>query len=113
MLDVAGVTSEELEILRASVAWPAQVAAVHTVPRELRAINDYAADVDRISSAIDVPVLLVVGKQTDPYRRSLFERSVSPLKHVHVCVLPGQRHAAHQTAPGLLANAVRDFFLGD
>jgi pimeloyl-ACP methyl ester carboxylesterase len=37
MLTAAGLTPPELDILRQSPAWTARVAAVHTVPRELRA----------------------------------------------------------------------------
>lgn len=112
MLNAAGVTPDELEVLRANPAWPARVAAAHTIPRELRAINDYAGDVERIS-AIDIPVLLIVGEQTEPQRRRLFEQSLRLLKDVRLSVLSGQRHAAHQTAPGLLARALVDFLLED
>jgi hypothetical protein len=57
MLNTAEVTPEELEVLRANPAWCSRVAAAHTIPRELRALNMYAPDVERVS-AISVPVLL-------------------------------------------------------
>jgi pimeloyl-ACP methyl ester carboxylesterase len=110
MLNTAGVTSKELGVLRASPAWPGRVAAAHTIPRELRAVNNYAPDMERIS-AIGVPVLMVVGEQTEPLRRGMWEEVAGLFKDVRIGVLPGQRHAAHQTAPDLLANALHDFLV--
>jgi hypothetical protein len=61
MLNAAGVAPEELEILHTRPAWPGRVAAVHTIPRELRAINDYSTDLARFA-AVQTPVLTVVGE---------------------------------------------------
>jgi pimeloyl-ACP methyl ester carboxylesterase len=108
MLNTAGVTPKELEVLRANPAWPGRAAAAHTIPRELRAVNNYAPDLERVS-AIGVPVLMIVGEQTEPLRRGMWEQVAGLFKDARVGVLPGQRHAAHQTAPGSLANALRDF----
>jgi pimeloyl-ACP methyl ester carboxylesterase len=110
LLNVAGVVPDELEVLRSRPAWPARVAAAHTIPRELRAFNDSGPDVARYG-AIEAPVLLVVGELTEARRRAMFEGLAQVLKNVRVAVLPGQRHAAHQTAPDLLAAALRDFLL--
>lgn len=112
MLNAAGVVPEELEVLRSHPAWPARVAAAHTIPRELRAVNDYGTDLARFG-AIEVPVLLVVGELTEARRRELWESLARVLKDARLAVLPGQRHAAHQTAPDLLAAALRDFLLAD
>jgi len=49
------------------------VAAAHTIPRELRALNDYGPHADRLAE-IPAPMLLLVGEQTDPHRRDLFPR---------------------------------------
>ena len=54
---------------------------------------------------------MVDGKQTDPLRRGVWEQLAGVFMHAQVIVLPGQRHAAHQTAPELLANAIRDFLV--
>jgi pimeloyl-ACP methyl ester carboxylesterase len=110
MLNAAGVTAGELEVLRANPAWSARVAAAHTIPRELRALNDYGEDMERIRT-IAVQVLLVIGEQTEPRRRGMFQQLAGLFQHPHMSVLPGQRHAAHQTAPDLLANALRDFLV--
>ena len=44
MLNAAGITPEELEVLRTRRAWPGRIAAAHTIPRELRAFNNYEAE---------------------------------------------------------------------
>jgi pimeloyl-ACP methyl ester carboxylesterase len=108
MLKAGAVTPDELEVLRANASWRARVAAAHTIPRELRALNECVPDLERVS-AIDLPVLMIVGEQTDPFRRGVWEQLAGVFKHAQVRVLAGQRHAAHQTAPALLANAVGDF----
>jgi pimeloyl-ACP methyl ester carboxylesterase len=52
---------------------------------------------------------VIVGEQSEPRRRAMFEQLAGLFNDARVCVLPGQRHAAHQTAPQLLATALRDF----
>ncbi len=108
MLKAAGVTPEELPVLRAHPAWPARVAAAHTIPRELRAINEYGADGTRFAG-LRPPTLLIAGSETDPSRREMFEGVARMLPNARVAELPGQRHAAHQTAPELLAATLREF----
>jgi pimeloyl-ACP methyl ester carboxylesterase len=102
------VAPEELPVLRAHPAWPARVAAAHTIPRELRAINDFGADAAKFAS-VQTPALLVAGSETPARRREMFEGLARVLPNARIAVLPGQRHAAHQTAPELLAAALRDF----
>ena len=108
MLNAAGVTPEELPVLRQHHAWPSRVAAAHTIPRELRAVNDYGADMSKLAT-LTIPTLLIVGSETEPRRREMFERVVTLLPNARLAVLSGQRHAAHQTAPALLAATLRDF----
>jgi pimeloyl-ACP methyl ester carboxylesterase/thiol-disulfide isomerase/thioredoxin len=110
MLEAGAITPDELDVLRTNASWPARVAAAHTIPRELRALNDYVPDLDR-AGTLEMPVLMIVGEQTDPFRRGVWEQFASQLKDARVRVLPGQRHAAHQTAPALLATALSDFLL--
>lgn len=108
MLRGAGLTPAELEVLRRSPAWPARLAAVHTIPRELRALNDYGTDLQRFR-ALSVPTLLLTGGQTEARRRELFLSLSTVLPRCQIRDLPGQGHAAHQTAPELLAEALTAF----
>ena len=112
MLNAAGVAPEELEIMRSNSAWPGRVAAVHTIPRELRVTNDYEPpDLARFGTITAPVVLLVLGELTDPRRREMFKRTAQLFPNASVTLLPGQRHTAHQTAPDLLAATIREFLL--
>ena len=110
MLNAAGVAREELDVLRSHPSWLGRLSAADTIPRELRAINEYSADPELVRT-INVPVLLVLGEKTEPRRREMFERLAQLFRNAQIAVLPGQRHAAHQTAPNVLAQSLRDFLL--
>ena len=106
----AALSADDLRELKATDAWPRRVAAAHTIPRELRALNEYGSDLERFR-AIEIPVLLVVGSETLSRRREMLERLSTVLPDADLSVLPGQGHAANTTAPGLLATALRDFLV--
>lgn len=113
MLTAVGLTPPELEVYRQSPAWPARVAAVHTIPRELRAFNDYGTDLERFRT-LSAPTLLLIGERTRASRRELFEsftRLSTILPRSQIRELPGQGHTAHETAPELLAEALTAFVL--
>ena len=71
MREVAGLPSDQIELLRSLPAWEARLAVAHTIPREERASREYAFDPDRFRQ------LLVVGHFLDhlPHRspKLLFE----------------------------------------
>lgn len=79
-----------------------------TIPRKLRALNDYAADMAKIGT-IEASTLLIAGSETGARRREMFEGLARVLANGWVALLPGQRHAAHQAAPELLASTLRQF----
>lgn len=112
MVKGAGVAHHELDVLRRSPAWPARLAAAHTIPRELRAINEYGAEMDSFA-VIEVPVLLLVGSETEARRRAIATALTRVLPNSRVTELAGQRHAAHQTAPEHFASVIRDFLGAD
>lgn len=112
MLKAGAVTEEELPILRAQPAWRARVAAAHTITRELRAIEAYSTDWIRFAN-VGAPTLLVAGSETEPRRREMFETLGRAFPNSRFALLPGQRHAAHQTAPEILAGALREFLPED
>jgi pimeloyl-ACP methyl ester carboxylesterase len=109
-LTVAGLSPAELEVLKRSPAWLARLAAVHTIPRELRAINDYGTDLQRFRS-FSVPTLLLLGGASLPRRRLRMEALAGLIPNARLIELVGQGHAANQTAPHLLAEAI-DTFVG-
>lgn len=110
MQKAVGLTPAELDIYRRSPSWAARVAAVHTIPRELRAINEYETGLDRFSSLM-VPALFLVGGKTQARLREMFLALSTVLPRSQVRELPGQGHTAHETAPELLADALTEFLL--
>lgn len=108
MLRTAGVSAEELPVMRAHPAWAGRLAAIHTIPRELRAFNDYATDMSATAN-LTTPTLLVIGSETDARRQQMLDMFMQALPSARRAILRGQRHAAHNTAPQLLASALREF----
>lgn len=110
-LTVAGLSRDELEVLKQSPAWPSRIAAAHTIPRELRAINEYGTDMEKFRT-LDVPTLLLIGSEALTRRRQMFEMLANLLPNARLVELTGQGHAANQTAPHLLAEAIKTFVGG-
>ena len=106
--EVPRVPEETLAVMRSSPAWPARVAAAHTIPREMRLDDDYAFDPERFSD-VGAPTLLLLGGESPP----IFARSIEALERAlpdaRVAVLPGQRHTAMDTAPQLFLDTVTRF----
>ena len=61
-----GLTPAEVAQIRDSPVWPARVAAVHTIAREVRAEEGYAIEPERFGR-LDVPVLLLLGEESPPW----------------------------------------------
>lgn len=108
MRKAVGLDSHAIAALRAQPSWRGRVDAVHTVPRELRALGIHGAD-PVATESVTVPVQFVVGGATDPMRRGWFEGVAGLFADASVTVLPGQSHIAHVTAPELLAGAIAGF----
>jgi pimeloyl-ACP methyl ester carboxylesterase len=56
MREVPRVPEAHIELMRAQDSWPARIAAAQTIPRELRAVNDYDADSSAASPAVSSAV---------------------------------------------------------
>jgi pimeloyl-ACP methyl ester carboxylesterase len=108
MAEVAGVSPEQIEVMRAQPAWPARLAAAHTIPRELRAAGEHRFDAAAVGG-LDVPALLLRGSVT----RDTFSRAVetvdAALPDGRVVTLDGQGHTAMDTATDLFVAEVLAF----
>lgn len=109
--EVVRVPPSELAKLRGLPAWQRRVAAVHTVTREARAATDYVLDATRFA-AMRTPTLLLVGGDSPAYFQRGVELAHAALPDARVVVLPGQQHAAIDTAPELFAREVLAFLAG-
>lgn len=106
--EVVRLPSHELEIFKSSPAFPARVAAAHTLPRELRAQETYQFEPERFKN-LSTPTLLLGGGDSPDYFKVAIEAAKSALPNSRVVVLPGQQHIAMDTAPELFSNEVLKF----
>jgi pimeloyl-ACP methyl ester carboxylesterase len=106
--DLVGLDEAQLAEARSQPFWQARLAAAATLPRELRTdptIQMAPADL----AAIAAPVLLVIGSLNESALRPGADQLRSHLRDGRVHVLTGQGHMAFDTAPDLLAAAIRTF----
>lgn len=108
--EVVRAPDDELAMLRSLPNWPARVAAAHTIPRELRINDDYRFEQARFV-AMRVPTLLLLGGSSPPMFQDAIEAVRAALPDARVAVMPGQQHAAINTAPDLFLREVLGFFL--
>ena len=106
--DIAGLTEEQVEWVRADPSWAGRVAAAHTVVRETRAVDDYRFDPARFA-AVTVPTLLLTGSQTDADFAASTTLLAEALPGARVVTLAGQGHVAMLTAPELLVAELLGF----
>jgi pimeloyl-ACP methyl ester carboxylesterase len=100
--EVVRMPEAELTSLRAQPAWPARVAAAHTIVRELRAIPEVPFDPGQ-AARITVPTLLLTGSDSrDPFAADVGAVAAA-LPDARVVVLEGQHHVADILAPELFA----------
>ncbi len=108
--DVAKVSEDELAGAKAAPTWQARVAAVHTVPREIRAFGEVGFD-PRDAARIDVPALLLVGSESPPDIQGKPEVVAASLPDARIRTLEGQGHLAYLTDPEGFAAVVMGFLL--
>ena len=106
--EVAGLPPEVIDQMRLQPAWSARVDAAHTIPRELRAVKEYRFDPERFRD-LDVPVLLLSGEASPPALVRAAEVVHDTLSNSRLVVLPGQGHAAMDTATELFVDEVIRF----
>ena len=108
LLELAGLTSEEIEFLKTQPSWERRRANAHTVPRELRANRDYVFEPSRFEK-LSTPTLLLVGGESPDHEKADAETLARTLPNARISVLDGQGHAAMLTAPELFASEVLNF----
>jgi pimeloyl-ACP methyl ester carboxylesterase len=111
LLEAAGLTPGELELMRSVPAWQGRVAAAHTILRELENIAVLPPfDAERFRR-LDTPALLLLGGDSIMAYRETVEQINAMLPDSRIVVMPGQQHIAINTAPDLFAEEVLNFLL--
>jgi pimeloyl-ACP methyl ester carboxylesterase len=106
LLEFTGFPEEWLDDLLETPPWQERLAYAHTIPRELRAYNEYDyGDLSRFT----VPTLLMVGGESPAYELSHARTLESELPSARVSVLAGEGHVAPVTAAQLVAREISQF----
>jgi pimeloyl-ACP methyl ester carboxylesterase len=111
LLDVAGLTPAELDLMRSAPSWQGRVAAAHTILRELESISALPQfDGDRFGR-LQTPTLLLRGGDSHPAYSETIEKIHAMLPDSRIVVMAGQQHIAMNTAPELFLREVLGFLL--
>jgi pimeloyl-ACP methyl ester carboxylesterase len=108
MQEVAGLPPDQVELMRSLPAWEARLGAADTIPREERASRQYVFDPARFRD-LDVPTLYLQGGDSSAPFKAAGEALRGALPDCRVAVMPGQRHAAMDTATDLFTAKVLSF----
>jgi pimeloyl-ACP methyl ester carboxylesterase len=112
LIDIIGMTVEEVDFMQQSPAWAARIESVHTVARECRADQDFSLDEARLG-AVETPVLVISGETNPPNKQAVASRLATLLPGATLSVISGEGHVAHHTAPDRLAGLVLEFTSSD
>jgi pimeloyl-ACP methyl ester carboxylesterase len=105
--EIVEMPEEDIEKLRADPSWLRRIAAAHTLVREF-ADADYVFEPARFRG-LAVPTLLLVGGSSPPAMTRPSELIAEALPDARIVVMPGQGHAAMNTAPDLFLREVIGF----
>ncbi|WP_332898315.1 alpha/beta fold hydrolase [Haladaptatus sp. CMSO5] len=95
--DVAGMSLDEVDVLRAAPNWPARVSAAHTVVREEAAPGAYVFDADRLAT-LETPTLLLTGSESAPFLKEATAALAEVLPNCRVVTFEGHGHVAINSA---------------
>jgi pimeloyl-ACP methyl ester carboxylesterase len=112
MGELVGIPPEALADMRTTPAWAARVAAAHTIPRELRAVEEYRFDPERFRG-VDVPTLYLLGGTSPPHMHRATHAAAAALPNAQTVILPGQGHVAMDSAPDLFMEEVIRFLTAE
>lgn len=112
MGELVGVPPAALAEMRMQPAWAARMAAAHTIPRELRALETYVFEPERFRG-VDVPTLFLLGGASPPHMHRATHAAAAALPNAQTVVLPGQGHVAMDAAPDLFLGEVFRFLAAD
>ena len=108
MRDVVMMTDDQIAAVREQPSWPARVAAVHTVPRELRGQLTAPFDPEQ-ASRITVPVLMLTGSDSPDPAAAEVEIVAGAMPDARIEVLDGQQHVADVLVPEVFAEHMLTF----
>ena len=108
--EIVGIPETEISAFRSLPSWPSRVAAAHTIPREEASVDSYVFKPQRFSH-MEIPTLLLLGGESPLFYRAAIETLKRSIPQSSIAVIPGQRHAAMDTAPELFLREVIGFLI--
>jgi pimeloyl-ACP methyl ester carboxylesterase len=106
--EIVGIPQNEINMLRSLPSWSSRVAAAHTITREEASVVSYVLKPQRFID-METPTLLLLGGDSPPFYRAAIETLKKSILNSRIAVMPGQRHAAMDTAPQLFLSEVIGF----
>ena len=106
--EIVGIPQDEMDILRSLPSWSSRLASAHTIPREEASLGPYTLKPERFSR-MKTPTLLLLGGDSPPFFRAAIETLKKAIPNSRIAIIPGQRHAAMDTAPELFLHEVVGF----
>jgi pimeloyl-ACP methyl ester carboxylesterase len=107
--EIVRMRPSDVATLRASPAWPARLAAAHTIPREMRGAETFSLPAAR-PERISVPTLLLHGGDSPDFFKVPMAKLALAIPHAKSVALEGQQHVAMDTAPEMLTGIVAEFW---
>lgn len=105
---VVELTEDEIAFVRSNPAWPARLAAVPVLPREIRAEVDWAYQPGQFDT-VQAPTLLLAGADSPPAQQEATQRAAAAIPDARVRTLDGHSHIAHRVDPAMVAAIVCEF----
>jgi pimeloyl-ACP methyl ester carboxylesterase len=108
--EIVGVPRNELYMLRSFPNWSSRIATAHTIPREEESVRSYIFQPQQFSH-MTTPTLLLLGSDSPPLFKAAIEALKESIPNSRVVMMPGQHHAAMDTAPELFLGEVIRFLV--
>jgi pimeloyl-ACP methyl ester carboxylesterase len=109
--DVVMVSPAEIEAMKRRPSWPKMVDGIESQVRQLRALDAYHFDPNRMRM-VKIPTLLLTGSKTaSPDLKRAINVLMNTLPNGRLIVMEGQEHNAMDTIPHEFAKVVTSFLL--
>jgi pimeloyl-ACP methyl ester carboxylesterase len=106
LVEILGMTKEEIDALRSSPRWPNLLAGAPLVTREARAEDSWVYRPGQFD-AITCPTLFLAGSESPPVMAEATRRASAAIPGAETRVLEGHSHLAHRTDPAMVAAILR------
>lgn len=108
--EIVGIPPHEILVLRSLPNWPLRIATAHTLPREEESVRSYVFQPERFSN-METPTLLLLGSDSPSFFKEATKALHESLPNCKLRILPGQQHAAMDTAPEIFLKEVIEFLM--